>query len=63
MKTDIEFKEGDIIRIIRMDGEPQYAGAEGRIDFIGKDPWGDVYYRGSWGGCSVYPRIDEIEKI
>ena len=54
---------GDKIRIIDMKNEPQYAGKEGVIKEVGKDCYGDLFYRGTWGGCSVYPRVDKIEKI
>ena len=54
---------GTKIRIINMQGEPQYAGKEGVISHIGIDPWGDTYYSGTWGGCSVYPGTDTIEVI
>ena len=53
-------KVGDKIKIIRMDGEPHYSGKEGTIEKIGTDSWGDTYLRGSWGGCSVYPKTDEF---
>ena len=56
-------KIGDQIRIISMSGEPQYSGKEGTITFIGRDCDNELYYRGTWGGCSVYPFIDSIEKL
>ena len=56
-------KVGDKIRILYMDGEPQYTGREGVIETIGKDPWGDEFMRGTWGGCSVYPKVDKYEVI
>ena len=56
-------KVGDKIKIIYMEGEPQYAGTEGEIEHIGKDYEGKTYYRGTWGGCSVYPDVDKIQVI
>jgi len=56
-------KVGDKIKIIYMEGEPQYAGAQGEIEHIGKDYEGKTYYRGTWGGCSVYPDVDKIELL
>ena len=56
-------KVGDRIRIIEMEGEPQYRGKEGIIEQIGVDPWGDEFLRGSWGGLSVYTGKDRIEII
>lgn len=56
-------KVGDTIRIIDMEGEPTYTGKTGVIKSMGVDPWGDIFYRGTWGGCSVYPEKDVIEII
>ena len=56
-------KVGDKIRIIYMYKEPQYAGKEGVIKKIGVDPWGDEFWHGTWGGCSVYPKVDSVEII
>lgn len=52
-------KPGDRIRIIHMEGEPQYAGKEGEIRFI--DDAGQIH--GSWGGCAVIPEVDQVEKV
>ena len=57
------YEVGMKIRIINMDGEPQYAGKEGTITKIAKDPWGDTVLYGTWGGLSVYPCKDNIEVI
>lgn len=45
---------GDVIRIDYMDGEPQYTGKTGKVEFISKDPWGDIQVHGTWGGCCLY---------
>ena len=52
-------KIGDKVRIIYMDGEPQYTGAEGIVRYI--DDIGDIH--GSWGGCAIVPDMDEYEVI
>lgn len=52
-------KVGDKIRIIDMDGEPQYAGREGIIELI--DDAGQLH--GTWGGLAVIPGVDKIEKV
>ena len=52
-------KVGDKIRIIDMQDEPQYSGAEGTIMFI--DDIGQLH--GTWGGCAVIPEVDEFEVI
>lgn len=54
---------GKRIRIIFMEGEPQYTGREGVVEEVGTDPWGDDFMRGTWGGCSVYPKVDTFEVI
>lgn len=52
-------KIGDKIRIIYMDGEPQYTGAEGEI--ISIDDMGQIH--GTWGGCALIPEADQFEII
>ena len=49
-----EAKIGDKIRIIYMEGEPQYIGREGIIEYI--DDAGQVH--GTWGGCALIPATD-----
>lgn len=52
-------KVGDKIRIIKMDGEPQYTGRTGIVKVI--DDAGQLH--GTWGGCAVIEGIDEYEII
>lgn len=52
-------KVGDTIRIINMNGEPQYTGREGVVKSI--DDMGQIH--GSWGGCALVPREDSFEVI
>ena len=47
-------KIGDTIKIIRMEGEPQYKGREGVVTHI--DDAGQIH--GTWGGCALIPEID-----
>ena len=54
-------KVGDKIKIIYMEGEPQYDGIIGYVTSINKDPWGDTQIHGTWGGCCVYEGKDEYE--
>lgn len=58
---------GDTIRIIEMEGEPQYAGKEGVVESISTDPWGDLRLDGTWGGCALYPfngdKFELIKKV
>ena len=49
-----EAKIGDKIRIIYMEGEPQYIGREGIVEYI--DDAGQVH--GTWGGCALIPATD-----
>ena len=52
-------KVGDKIKIICMDGEPQYAGKTGIVEHI--DDIGQIH--GSWGGCALIPGVDSFEII
>lgn len=45
---------GDKIKIIKMEGEPQYTGREGVVAHI--DDAGQIH--GTWGGCALIPEID-----
>lgn len=50
---------GKKIRIIAMDGEPQYDGKEGvctEVDDIGQ-------LHGTWGGCAIVPEVDEFKVL
>ena len=49
-------KVGDKIRIIQMNGEPQYSGVVGVVNHI--DDAGQIH--GTWGGCAIIPEIDEF---
>lgn len=52
-------KIGDKIKIISMDGEPQYTDREGIVEKI--DDMGQLH--GNWGGCAIIPEIDLFEII
>lgn len=45
---------GDIIKIISMEGEPQYTGALGKVTHI--DDIGQIH--GTWGGCALIEGVD-----
>ena len=46
----------DTIKIIKMDGEPQYTKREGVVTHIN-----DVdQIHGTWGGCAIIPEVDEF---
>ena len=55
----MEVKVGDKIRILYMEGEPQYWDKEGTVRII--DDMGQIH--GSWGGCALIPGVDEFEVI
>ena len=57
------YKVGDKIKILNMRGEPQYAGKEGIIERMSKDPYGEMVLYGTWGGLAVYPCQDTIKII
>ena len=44
-------KIGDTIKIIHMEGEPQYTNREGVVTHI--DDAGQIH--GTWGGCAIIP--------
>ena len=50
---------GDKIKIIDMNGEPQYTGREGIVSRI--DDMGQIH--GSWGGCALIPECDTFKVI
>ena len=47
-------KIGDTIKIIKMEGEPQYTNREGVVTHI--DDSGQIH--GTWGGCAIIPESD-----
>ena len=51
-----KIKIGDTIKIIRMDGEPQYTNREGVVTHI--DDAGQIH--GTWGGCAIVSEVDEF---
>lgn len=55
----MDVRIGDKIKIIHMDGEPQYTGKEGIVDHI--DDNNQIW--GSWGGCALIPYVDTFEVI
>ena len=62
----VRFKVGGRIRIVRMDGEPEYSGREGVIEHVSPayEPAGILeQLHGTWGGLAVQPSIDTIEII
>ena len=52
-------KVGDKLRIIIMQGEQQYTGKEGTVEYI--DDAGQIH--GTWGGCALIPGEDVWELI
>lgn len=66
INEDYENLIGKKIRIINMDdpyASQRYEGKEGIIQSVETDPWGDVFYAGTWGSLTIYPKIDTIEFI
>ena len=55
----MKIQVGDKIKIIKMNGEPQYTGKEGIVDRI--DSAGQIH--GSWGGCALIPECDTFKVI
>ena len=47
-------KIGYTIKIIKMEGEPQYTNRVGVVTHI--DDAGQIH--GTWGGCAIVPEVD-----
>lgn len=52
-------KVGDKIRIVYMNGEPEYSGRVGIVEHI--DDIGQIH--GSWGGCALITSVDQYKLI
>ena len=62
----VRFKVGDRIRIVRMEGEPEYSGREGVIEHVSPayEPAGILeQLHGTWGGLAVQPSRDIVEIV
>ena len=53
------YQKGMTIKIIYMEGEPQYTGKTGTIEHI--DDMGQLH--GAWGGRALIPGTDEFEIV
>lgn len=52
-------KIGDKVKILYMEGEPQYSGKEGIVKYI--DNMRQIH--GTWGDCAIIPENDSFEVI
>lgn len=52
-------KVGDKIKIIFMDGESEYLGKVGIVEYI--DDIGQIH--STWGGCALIPNVDRFEVV
>lgn len=52
-------QSGDYIKILYMEGEPQYTGRVGYVQHV--DDAGQIH--GTWGGCALIPGTDDFEII
>jgi len=52
----MDYKIGDIIRIIEIKDEPHYSYKIGEITDI--DDLGQIH--GTWGGCAIIPECDKF---
>lgn len=55
----MDVRVGDTIRIIVMDGEPQYTNKVGVVRLI--DDAGQIH--GSWGSCALIKELDRFEVV
>lgn len=53
-----KYPRGTQVRIERMEGEPQYTGKKGVVEFV--DDAGQIH--GTWGGCALLDS-DKFEVI
>jgi hypothetical protein len=53
------YKVGMTIRILQMEGEPQYDGRVGVIEHV--DAIGQLH--GTWGGLAVQPERDSLQIV
>lgn len=58
-KEEFQYLIGKTVRIIDMEGEPQYSGKVGVVKLV--DDMGQLH--GSWGGCAIIPDTDDYEVI
>lgn len=58
-KAEFEHLIGKTVRIIDMNGEPQYNGKVGVVKLV--DDMGQLH--GSWSGCAIIPGTDDYEII
>ena len=56
MEKESIYKKGQKIRIISMEGEPNYEGKTGVIEHI--DDIGQLH--GTWGGLALIPATDKF---
>ena len=52
----MDVRVNDLIKIMRMDGEPRYRGVVGRV--LKVDDAGQIH--GTWGGCALIPGEDKF---
>ena len=55
----MDIKKGDIIKILKMQGEPHYNGRIGEVKHI--DSMQQIH--GTWGGLAIIPETDDIKII
>ena len=55
----MKVQKGDKIKILYMEGEPQYTGREGYVQHV--DDVGQIH--GTWGGCAIIPETDSYAVI
>ena len=53
----MDVKVNDRIKIIYMEGEPEYSGRTGIVEHV--DDAGQLH--GTWGGCAIIPTVDKFE--
>ena len=54
-----KIKIGNTIKIVKMEGEPQYTNRECVVTHI----YDAGQIHGTWGGCAVIPKVDTYIKL
>lgn len=59
LQEEYSYYLGKTVEIFDMEGEPQYAGKRGVVDYV--DSIGQLH--GTWGGCALIPGVDDFKIV
>lgn len=58
-RKDFEYLIGSKVEILNMEGEPQYTGKRGVVEYVDDLP----SLHGTWGGCAILPDRDMFKVL